>query len=213
MAFYTYSITYDGSVKYNNTSIGAVPISYNGVSKPALSASKSLDCQNNAMAGDLKIGEKTLGCKNKLMKTNVVIGVSEFTIRPISDAGIVTYGENTATVRWKVGSGGQYTATRIRYKSGGWPSGPEDSSASAWSGTGTYSNPYQTVALSGLSKGTTYYFRLYPYYISDGKYCYGSVIQTSVTTSCSCNGCQGCYGHCSCNGHCNCNSCAGSYSK
>lgn len=72
---------------------------------------------------------------------------------------------NIIDLSWSKPSDSKYKGVKILYKTGSYPSSPTDGTV-AYNGTGT------SASLSGMTNGTTYYFRAFSYNLSNGVYAY-----------------------------------------
>lgn len=206
---YKYSIYYDGTgtLRYSNYQNSAIPVTYNGSSKPALTSNKTISCANKIMAGNLIIGGKTLSCANKIMKSDVLVQVTAIDVTAISDDG-PTSSTSSITAYWKVSTPSAYTGVRICCKTGSYPTSIDDGNVYTGAGDVYSSSSYiYKHSITGLASSTYYYFLITPYLLIDGSiYAWGTGITFSRKTSAPCSCQSDCY--CSCQRDCVC-SCQG----
>lgn len=105
---------------------------------------------------------------NNLTSGAECTGVSTLNI-PSQITGLRSVGNhdtaNIIDLSWSKPSDSKYKGVKILYKTGSYPSSPTDGTV-AYNGTGT------SASLSGMTNGTTYYFRAFAYNLSNGVYAY-----------------------------------------
>lgn len=74
---------------------------------------------------------------------------------------------NIIDLSWSKPSDSKYKGVKILYKTGSYPTSPTD-------GTVAYNSTGTNVSLSGMSNGTTYYFRAFAYNLSNNIYAYNT---------------------------------------
>ena len=133
-----------------------IPAGYHNGSGKVTANSLSSQTSGTATAAYIRSGYTAWVNGSKITGSMSVSSVVSFSVTATS------YNQVTAT--WKWPSKGPYSGVVIRYKTGSYPTSTSDGTQ-GYKGTGsTYAlNGTSSATISGLTQGTTYYFRIWVY--------------------------------------------------
>ena len=87
---------------------------------------------------------------------------------------VAAYSTSQVIATWKNPANGPFGGVIIRWKTGSYPTSVTDGSGYKGGGNNTSANGTSSTTISGLSAGTTYYFRIWPYCDTSAGTIYGS---------------------------------------
>lgn len=85
------------------------------------------------------------------------------TVPSLLSFSAAAYSTSQVVCSWKNPANGPFGGVIIRYKTGGYPTSVTDGSGYKGSGNNTAANGNSSTTIGGLTAGTTYYFRIWPY--------------------------------------------------
>lgn len=87
---------------------------------------------------------------------------------------VAAYSTSQVVATWKNPANGPFGGVIIRWKTGSYPTSVTDGSGYKGTGNNTAANGNSSTTIGGLSAGTTYYFRIWPYCDTSAGTIYGS---------------------------------------
>lgn len=96
------------------------------------------------------------------------------TVSSLLSFSVAAYSTSQVVAAWKNPANGPFGGVIIRWKTGSYPTSVTDGSGYKGTGNNTAANGNSSTTISGLSAGTTYYFRIWPYCDTSAGTIYGS---------------------------------------
>lgn len=101
--------------------------------------------------------------KDKTYWKDGVKRTGSMTVPSLLSFSAAAYSTSQVVCSWKNPANGPFGGVIIRYKTGGYPTSVTDGSGYKGSGNNTAANGNSSTTIGGLTAGTTYYFRIWPY--------------------------------------------------
>lgn len=96
------------------------------------------------------------------------------TVSSLLSFSVAAYSTSQVVATWKNPANGPFGGVIIRWKTGSYPTSVTDGSGYKGTGNNTAANGNSSTTISGLTAGTTYYFRIWPYCDTSAGTIYGS---------------------------------------